>query len=201
MPLLPVIPRSAGQLRADKKLSASRALFEQLMQIAQQALDSRVITDATIVKGLSVLSGILVKSLWELQIYDQPSCNAFLSVVKKLLPANVDIAATLYDPDISTDEDGNFLFEQWFMTLAQYGVKPQLLKMEPVYKEEFWSRRLSKGVAHIHFVVPDTQMPAKFYDTWNNQTAKRSSVVMQFLHFLLIACKTRLEINGASIRG
>lgn len=198
LPVMPDIPRSSRQLRSDKKLSASRVLFEKLSKNAQALLDSGTYDDVSIVANLQSLEGLLINQEWELQFTDPAACSRFFRFVKKILPADVDIAATIYDPGVALDDlSTDSIYARWFMALAELDIKPQLMDMDPVRCADYWNKNLSHGLLWAYFVITKyDDTPRHSFDIHPHISARKASIVMHFLHFLLVACKTRIQLSN-----
>lgn len=200
LPLIPFVARSKSQLRADKNISASRMIFERLLANAQKLLDEELFDDAGIVHALEAMTGLLIKQHWSIQFTEPAPLVSFLELTKKLLPDRIQVTATLYDPDIGLQEPGeDNMYERWFMALAQFDIKPELSSMQPVYKPHYWNKRLRRGLVWLYFVVIDDENYSSDSVCFDMTIpSKRSSTVMQFMHFLMVACKTRLMIKSGA---
>ncbi|WP_134055691.1 hypothetical protein [Rheinheimera aquimaris] len=198
MSLLPIIPRSAGQLRADKKLSVSRVIFDIMLHKTQHFMDSAFLTDGSIIAALESLSGLLKNELWELQFTEPMQCSAFLELAGKLLPTGISVSATLCAPDDVSAIECQRFYGGWYEILAQHHITPQQLSIESVAKDQYWSHKLTSGIVQIHFVISDAESLLGAKNTYKRGAATRTSAVMHFLHFLLIACKTRVMLKTRS---
>ena len=68
--------------------------------------------------------------------------------------------------------------------------------MQPVYKPHYWNKRLRRGLVWLYFVVIDDEDYSSDSVCFDMTIpSKRSSTVMQFMHFLMVACKARMTIK------
>jgi integrase len=184
--LRPLIPKAKHQLRADKKISKSRVLFEDLRSCTQQALDSCKLDDASIIKGLDAFRGVLIAEELTIQFKKTADLINFLNVCKHIIPPYIKPITTVHYPENSEEQTNTSDFlNAWSQVLSEFDVELRHLAFESIAKTEYWSKHLKNGLAWLYFVRTDCE------------PKQRASVVMHYLHFLLIACQTRLNLNSS----
>lgn len=181
--LRPLMPKAKHQLRADKKISKSRVLFEDLRSFTQQALDSGKLDDASIIKGLEAFKGLLVAEELTIQFKNTIELISFLRVCKNILPPYIKAIATIYYPENNKGQTNTCEFlNSWSQALGEFNVEIRHSKFESISKTEYWSRHLEHGVVWLYFAYTD------------GESEQRASVTMHFIHFLVVACQTRLNL-------
>ena len=197
LPLVPAIAHSKGQLRADKQISKSRQIFEKLQANAEVLINDQLWSDAKVVFALEALKGLLILQKWTIQFKDPSQLDLFLELCTKILPEYIKPVVTIYSRDFDMiSGDTNNLSERWIKILSKHGIAPEMNTFETVVKTGYWIKQLEHSVAWLYFVEITEE---KYVGTdgliHTQQQAQRASSVMKFMHFLLVACKTRLRLQ------
>ncbi|MDP5137950.1 hypothetical protein ORJ04_18525 [Rheinheimera baltica] len=185
--LLPVIPMSKEQLRADKSISFAREVFQAMRSKAQRLIDSKKYSDEDIISVLETLKGLLIAQAWCIQFKQPDKLADFLAFSLALVPEGIKAVAVIYLP---LNEQGEPIFDdtysQWLAAFEKAGIKPGSYDIEVIDKNGYWFEKLKNSLVWLHFASPDIIQNRSI----------RVRAVMEFLHFLLVACKTRLQLNS-----
>lgn len=191
LPKIPQIARSKDQLRSDKPLSRSRSNFEGLQAKTQLLLDSKRWSDSKIYNTLQVLKGLLIKQMWTIQFREPGPFGDFLALCREILPENIQPRATFHFTDSEhLAKDVRWFLTSWDRTFANYDIKPEL-------KPDYWVNALEPGVVWLYFedTIEDKDIDQNGESPLRTKI-KRASSVMKFMHFLLVATKTRVYLTG-----
>ncbi|CAM3948450.1 site-specific integrase [Rheinheimera salexigens] len=179
----PDLPHSKQQLRSDKKISYKRDIYEKLKNKAQFLLDNNEIDESEILSSLTGFKGLLVAQAWLIQFKEPEEYLKFLEITEMLFIKEVRVNSNLYLPKSSKYKVAA-IKKIWGCEPTLWQPEPPKVKNKLIKQPKYWPKEAEKGLMWLWF---ETER--------ENGKVQKQTVVMNFIHFLIIACKTRLMIK------